>query len=291
MERECCSSMLVALIGGTTLLVCGWWPVADSGASSAWPFERVTWRRLWLPVVPALTAAAWLCGWALAEPDPVPETVPISVILMSLPFALLFDRRRWWVAPRAPSDGPRMARSSEMGSEGEIVHTERDEGQSRSGRRASLIHLIFEIGVIAKGIDGALELIGGLLLVALSPAAIGGTIWYLVQGELKEDPTDLVANLLLHNTQTIIHTRVSASVFLIVHGVVKLGLVGGLVTNKLWSYPAAIMMFTGFSIYQAYQLTQQNSLFLGIATVLDLMVVLLVIVEYRHVRLATKGDL
>jgi uncharacterized membrane protein len=178
-----------------------------------------------------------------------------------------------------------------MVSEGKIVHTESDEGQSRSARRVSLIHLIFEIGVIAKGVDGALELIGGLLLVVLSPAAIGGTIWFLVQGELKEDPTDLVANLLLHNTQTIIHTRVSASVFLIVHGVVKLGLVGGLVTNQLWSYPAAIVVFTGFTIYQAYQLTQQDSLILGIATVLDLLVVLLVIVEYRRVRLARNGDL
>jgi uncharacterized membrane protein len=177
-----------------------------------------------------------------------------------------------------------------MGSEGETVHTERDEGQSRSGRRTSLIHLIFEVGVIAKGIDGALELIGGLLLVALSPAAIGGTIWFLVQGELKEDPTDLVANLLLHNTQTIIHTRVSASVFLIVHGVVKLGLVGGLVADELWAYPTAIVVFTGFTIYQIYQLTRQNSLFLGIATVLDVIVVLLVIVEYRHVKLARKGD-
>ncbi|HVA79243.1 MAG TPA: DUF2127 domain-containing protein [Candidatus Binataceae bacterium] len=172
-----------------------------------------------------------------------------------------------------------------MGSEGETVHTERDKGQSTSGRRTSLIHLIFEIGVIAKGIDGALELIGGLLLVALSPAAIGGTIWLLVQEELKEDPTDLVANLLLHNTQTIIHTRVSASVFLIVHGVVKLGLVGGLVADKLWAYPTAIVIFTGFTIYQIYQLTQQNSFFLGVATVLDIVVVLLVIAEYRHVRL------
>jgi len=57
-----------------------------------------------------------------------------------------------------------------MGSEGETFHAERNQGHSRNARRASLIHLIFEIGVIAKGIDGALELIGGRLLVALSPA-------------------------------------------------------------------------------------------------------------------------
>jgi uncharacterized membrane protein len=154
-----------------------------------------------------------------------------------------------------------------------------------------LLHLVFELGVIAKGVDGALELIGGLALLLLSPTAIRGTILFLVRGELKEDPTDLVANLLLHNTRTIIDTRISASAFLIVHGVVKLALVGGLATNKLWSYPAAIVVFTGFTIYQIYELTQQSSLFLGIVTVLDIFVVLLVIAEYRHVMLARRRDL
>lgn len=92
MERESCLSMLIALIGGTSLLACGWWPAAEIRAGNACRLERITWRRVWLPVVPALTVAAWLSGWALAEPDPVPERVPIALLLMSLPFALLFVR-------------------------------------------------------------------------------------------------------------------------------------------------------------------------------------------------------
>jgi uncharacterized membrane protein len=104
-----------------------------------------------------------------------------------------------------------------------------------------LLHRLFELGVVAKGVDGALELIGGLLLLLLSPAAITGTIRFLVQGELKEDPTDLVANLLLHNTRTIVDTRFSTSAFLIVHGVVKLGwsadwlpISSGLIRQRSW---------------------------------------------------------
>lgn len=164
-----------------------------------------------------------------------------------------------------------------------------NEGQSKTARRR-LLHRIFELGVIAKGIDGALELIGGLLLLLLSPAAITGAISFLVQGELKEDPTDLVANLLVHNTGMIINSRVPASSFLILHGVVKLALVEGLATNRLWSYPAAIVVFTAFAIYQIYQFSQQSSLFLGIVTVLDIVVVLLIVAEYRHVRPARKLD-
>jgi BlaR1 peptidase M56 len=92
MERECCLSMLIALAGGATLLACGWWPVANIRTGDARRLEKVTWRRIWMPVAPALAVAAALCGWALVEPDPVPETVPLSLILMSLPFALLFAR-------------------------------------------------------------------------------------------------------------------------------------------------------------------------------------------------------
>jgi hypothetical protein len=92
MERECCLSMLITLVGGTTLLACGWWPVAHSQSSSACTLEQITWARIWQPVVPALMAAVALCGWALVEPDPVPEKVPWSLMLMAIPFALLMAR-------------------------------------------------------------------------------------------------------------------------------------------------------------------------------------------------------
>jgi membrane protein required for beta-lactamase induction len=76
MERELCLSILIVLIGGTTLLSCGWWLAADVRESSARRLERIAWRRVWLPVAPAIVVAAWLCGWALVEPDPIPEGAP-----------------------------------------------------------------------------------------------------------------------------------------------------------------------------------------------------------------------
>jgi uncharacterized membrane protein len=151
-----------------------------------------------------------------------------------------------------------------------------------------IVHRFFELGILIKGIDGGVELVAGLLLVFLSPGAINRAIFFLVQGELREDPTDLVANLLVHTTRSAIAAKVPASVFLIVHGIVKLALVGGLATNRLWSYPAAIVVFAGLTAYQLYQLSQQYSLFLGVVTILDVIVVLLVIVEFRYMRIVTK---
>ena len=158
--------------------------------------------------------------------------------------------------------------------------------ESRNLGARRILHRFFELGILIKGVDGGLELIGGLLLVFLSPRAINRAVFFFVRGELKEDPTNLVANLLLHTTRSAIEVRVPASVFLIVHGIVKLALVGGLAADRLWSYPAAILVFAGFTIYQLYQLSQQYSLFLETVTVLDVIVVLLVIAEYRHMRIA-----
>ncbi len=165
------------------------------------------------------------------------------------------------------------------------------QGKSRNLEARRILHRFFELGILIKGVDGGLELVGGLLLVLLSPVAINRVVFFFVEGELKEDPTDLVANLLLHTTRSAIEVRVPASVFLIVHGIVKLVLVGGLATNRLWSYPAAILVFAGFTIYQLYQLGQQYSLFLETVTVLDVIVILLVIAEYRHMRIASGHKL
>lgn len=107
MDRECCLSVLVALVGGTTLLVCGWRPVAEVKARNARSLEKTTWRQIWLPAAPALAAASALCGWALLEPDPIPEGVPISLILMSTPFLLLLARaavRGGWALITHPGD-------------------------------------------------------------------------------------------------------------------------------------------------------------------------------------------
>jgi uncharacterized membrane protein len=89
----------------------------------------------------------------------------------------------------------------------------------------------------------------------------------------------------VHTTRSAIEVRVPASVFLIVHGIVKLVLVSGLATNRLWSYPAAILVFAGFTIYQLYQLSQQCSFVLEAVTILDVIVIVLVIAEYRHMRI------
>jgi uncharacterized membrane protein len=155
-------------------------------------------------------------------------------------------------------------------------------------KRRSL-HRFYELGILIKGIDGALQLVSGFLLLYLSPATINRMVFFFVRDELREDPEDLFVNLVLHATQNLLQTKTLTSVFLLVHGGAKLLLVAGLAANKLWSYPAAIVVFVAFTVYQLYELAQQVSVFMATVTVLDVIVIVLIAAEYRQVRMTRRG--
>ena len=64
-------------------------------------------------------------------------------------------------------------------------------------RPRDLLDQTFEVGIILKGLDGMLEVIGGLLLLVVSPATIDRIVTSLTQHELSEDPHDFLATHLL----------------------------------------------------------------------------------------------
>ena len=57
----------------------------------------------------------------------------------------------------------------------------------------SKLHVAFEIGVILKGLNGLLELIGGTLLLLFPPSAIQRFVVGLTHNELSRDPNDFIA--------------------------------------------------------------------------------------------------
>lgn len=108
MERESLLVLLIVLLGGIALQPLASWGAAGSRVASSAELERRRWWRLWLPVLPMLTVAAWLCGWAVVQPDPVRDRLDPGVLVAACaPFALLFGRaavRAIWSLLRAPDE-------------------------------------------------------------------------------------------------------------------------------------------------------------------------------------------
>jgi uncharacterized membrane protein len=151
-----------------------------------------------------------------------------------------------------------------------------------------LIDRAFEIGVGLKGVDGALEIIGGILLLAISPTHLSTLVRQLTQHELSEDPHDLVAGYLLTLSKGLTaRAQLFGAAYLLAHGVVKLVLVAALLKRRLWAYPAAIGIFGLFAVYQVYQYTLTHSWYLIPLTMLDAVVIWLTWLEYAKVKVAT----
>ncbi|HEV2268616.1 MAG TPA: hypothetical protein VGR92_04085 [Steroidobacteraceae bacterium] len=107
MERESLLFLLIVLLGGVVLQPFVWWPAARSTDPTPAQLERRSWRRMWYPVVPTLLVAAWLCGWALREPDPVRDPLGRWLLWAAVPFGLIFARaaaRAVWSLLRDPID-------------------------------------------------------------------------------------------------------------------------------------------------------------------------------------------
>jgi uncharacterized membrane protein len=136
---------------------------------------------------------------------------------------------------------------------------------------------------VLKGLDGILEVIGGVLLLVLTPHAIEHIIRGLTQGEISEDPHDLVARYLLHTSAHLSHgTTLFGAIYLLSHGIAKVVLVALVLRNKLWAYPSMIALLVAFIVYQVYRITAVRfSVGLAALTVFDVALVWLTWREYQ----------
>ena len=144
----------------------------------------------------------------------------------------------------------------------------------------------FKVGLVLKGLDGILEVAGGILLLFLSPQAIQHLVRVLTAHELSEDPHDLIARYLLHTTAHLSHgTTVFGAIYLLSHGIAKIVLVALVLKDKLGAYPWLIGLLLAFIAYQLYRITAVHfSIGLTLLTVFDAFLVWLTWREYRSKR-------
>src|SRR5258708_21818907 len=117
----------------------------------------------------------------------------------------------------------------------------------------SKLHVAFKVGVILKGLNGLLELVGGALLLAFPPSAIEQFIVGLTSNELSKDPHDVIATHLRQAAHSLSpNDQLFPAIYLLAHGIIKALLVDALIRDKLCAFPIAICVFTAFRVSQLY---------------------------------------
>ncbi len=152
----------------------------------------------------------------------------------------------------------------------------------KAGSGTSVLDRTFRISLLLKGLDGVLELVGGVLLLLVTPAQIGELARFLTQHELAQDPRDFVANSVLHMTANLSGSAsLFGAVYLLLHGVVKIVLVWAVLKEKLWAYPWMIAFLLVFIAYQLYRISVSFSWGMVLLTAFDIFIVWITWREYR----------
>jgi uncharacterized membrane protein len=161
-----------------------------------------------------------------------------------------------------------------------------ESGPGASRRHGDLLDKTFNVALILKGLDGLLELVGGIVLFVVSPEALNRLAQRITQHELTQDPHDFIAHHLLKLTANLHNTQLFGALYLLTHGLVKLIIVVGLFRREHWAYYVAFIFLGGFVIYQLYRMTYAPSAGLAVLTVFDVFIIWLTWREYRRMRAA-----
>lgn len=146
----------------------------------------------------------------------------------------------------------------------------------------SLLDRSFQASITLKGIDGLLEILGGFLLLGANPARVNAWVAGLTQHALSRDPHDFIATHLV----SIAHqfngqAQYFGFLYLASHGLAKVILVVALWLNRMWAYPAMIVLLFVFILYQLYRMTFAPSWWLIWLTVFDVFVIWLTWEEFK----------
>jgi len=148
--------------------------------------------------------------------------------------------------------------------------------------RKTLLHWLFRIGIVFKGLDGLTELVGGFLFVFFSSDAMSDFVDRNTRGVLQWDPDNLLAHSLRHSfDQMSSGGKIFVAIYLLGHGAIKVLMVAGLLRDKRWVFPVALVVLLGFIGFQIYHLCGHFSIGLVVFTLLDAVIAALVWIEYR----------
>jgi uncharacterized membrane protein len=147
----------------------------------------------------------------------------------------------------------------------------------------------FWISVLLKGAISVLEIIAGIVALIIPPAAVTSITTLLTQGELSEDPNDFIATHLLQAAHSFsAPVQLFVAMYLLSRGTIKVILVIALLKNKLWAYPASLIVLGLFVLYQVYQISMSHSIFIIGITLFDFVVMYFIWKEYQIVKIRSS---
>lgn len=141
----------------------------------------------------------------------------------------------------------------------------------------------FDLALLLKAVNGALEMLAAFLILIVSPKFILKIVEFVTSGELAQDPNDFVTTTIRDAAHTFaIHTHYLLALYLALHGAIKVLLVIGIFRGKRIAYPLFMLALILFGAYEAYRGLVRGELLLQALAIFDFSVFLITSYEYRR---------
>ncbi|MFR9731143.1 DUF2127 domain-containing protein [Saccharopolyspora sp. MS10] len=159
-------------------------------------------------------------------------------------------------------------------------------------RRRTWTDRLFRAAIALKGLDGAGQLLAGIVLAWLPPAAVTRLAHAVVTRDLLGSPSGALAARFDLASQHFAHgaTRTFAIAYLLVHGVIKLALVVALWREVVPLYPVAIVALLALVVVELLRAAESSSVLLVLFAALDVTIIVLVCREYVALRARRRSS-
>ena len=151
--------------------------------------------------------------------------------------------------------------------------------------KRKIVQHLFNFFIFIKGIDGLIELLGGLVFILLKKEVLIRIISHIFHYDLFDIPNKVIlkwvtaiSNALTTNVQIFI------SIVLIGSGLIKMVISFNLLRRKIAIFPIAIGFLLLLYIYQIIQMFYTPSIFMYLFNLFDAIVILVIYLEYRHLK-------
>lgn len=150
-------------------------------------------------------------------------------------------------------------------------------------KRLPLLHYAYLAAILVKGFDGALEALAGMIIAITGPERVYEWVIRLTAPELTGHHPALHA-IRSGATRLAESSHEFVIFYLLVHGVLKLGVVVALLRGGgRLVFPVASLILAGFVIYMGSELARHWSGWVLSFLLFDLLTLLLVLNEWRNV--------
>ena len=146
----------------------------------------------------------------------------------------------------------------------------------------SLLDRVFDAMIGLKGLNGVLELLGGLALLIIDIEHLRMLRWVSVHAFVSHPDSAIAQWMNAFADRLGADSADFAGWYLMLHGAIKIAMVWALLKQKLWAYPWTLVVIAGFIVYQSYEIIFHFTWMMVLLTVFDLVVIWLTWREWQE---------